>query len=416
MESLTRTIRLHRAQRAFRRSSALYRGFVGGRGAGKSWVGAYDLIRRARRGRTYLVGSPTGVLMGDTTFPTFKKIALDLGVWGSARLTPYPNVELTTGATVRFRTADDPEKMRGPNLSGVWLDEASLMHRDAYGICIAALREEGEQGWLSATFTPKGRLHWTYPTFAEGRPNTELFRAATRANPFLPPGFHATLAEQYDDQSARQELDGLFVDVEGAEWPSTYFDGPGFWVRDEDWPALDQFAVRTAFLDPSKGADAKLSDWQALVLHGRTADGTEYVEADLARRPITAPRAPDGTPMGDGMVESALARAKAFRVHGLGVESNQFQVLLKVPLEIEAKRLGYDMPLYLVDNRDPKPLRIRRLGPALAQRKMRFRDNRGTRLLVEQLRAFPDPGAHDDGPDAAEGARRLSISLFNGEA
>ena len=118
METTVRRVKLHRAQAEFRRSRSLYRAFVGGRGAGKSWCGAYDLLRRARPGRTYLVGSPTGVLMGDTTFPTFKALAQDFGVWGSVRLSPYPTATILLDggeAEVRFRTAEDPERMRGPN-------------------------------------------------------------------------------------------------------------------------------------------------------------------------------------------------------------------------------------------------------------------------------------------------------------
>jgi hypothetical protein len=211
----TQTIRLHRAQAKFRRSKATYRGFVGGRSAGKSWVGAYDLIRRAKRGRTYLVASPTGVLLGDTTFPTFKQIAQELGVWGGVKLTPYPNAYLTTGATIRFRTAEDPERLRGPNLSGAWLDEGSLMAKAVFDITIACLREQGEQGWLSATFTPKGVAHWTYQVFGKFplRPNTELFHARTCDNPFNPPAFYETLKEQYESGFAEQELEGRFVDA-----------------------------------------------------------------------------------------------------------------------------------------------------------------------------------------------------------
>ena len=52
------------------------------------------------------------------------------------------------------------------------MDEASLMDYDAFTIAIGRLREAGEQGWLSATFTPKGRQHWTCETFATGRPDT----------------------------------------------------------------------------------------------------------------------------------------------------------------------------------------------------------------------------------------------------
>ncbi len=225
-------VRLSRKQKSFRESNVLYRGFVGGRGAGKSWVGAYDLIRRSRPRRTYLVGSPTGVLLADTTFPTFEDIARRLGRWpgrSGIRLSPYPTVRLTTGATVRFRSAEDPEKMRGPNLTGVWLDEASLMHHDTFKICIAALREAGEQGWLSATFTPKGLLHWTYDTFGNARENTAYFHAATKENPFNPANFQQTLETQYggaDTAFARQELGGEFLDDEDG-WQVI----PAAWVR-----------------------------------------------------------------------------------------------------------------------------------------------------------------------------------------
>jgi hypothetical protein len=195
-----------------------------------------------------------------------------------------------------------------------------------------------------------------------------------------------------------------------TEWPDSVFSRPGFWF--DEWPPLDQLVVRTAALDPSKGSDAKNSDWQALVLHGRTRDGVEYVEADLARRPIVAARSSDGTPLSEGMVEAIVDKVKQFRPHGFAVEANQFQFLLRIPFETEAKRQQCELPLCLVQNHDPKVLRIRRLGTALSQGKIRFRTTPGTRLLVDQLRQFPT-GAYDDGPDALEMARRLSVELWN---
>jgi hypothetical protein len=196
-----------------------------------------------------------------------------------------------------------------------------------------------------------------------------------------------------------------------GEWPPSYFDWPGFWF--EDWPPLEELVVRSAALDPSKGADAKLGDYQALVLHGRDRFGMEYVEADLGIRPMTAPRTPDGTAVGEGMVEFAVERAVEFKPHGFGLETNQFQLLLKHPFLREAEARGYELPLYEINNHDPKLLRIRRLGVPLSQRKIRFRNTAGTRLLVGQLRSFPDPNFNDDGPDALEMARRLSIELYN---
>jgi PBSX family phage terminase large subunit len=177
---------------------ALFRAFVGGIGSGKSWAGSYDLIKRARPGRTYLVAAPTYGMLLDATFRSFEGLARQLGVAlpdGIKRSAP-PSIQLGTGAEVLFRSADDPERLRGPNLSGVWMDEASLMGVDAFNVLIGRLRRGGEQGWLTATFTPKGRLHWTYHTFATGRPDTAIFYARTAENPFLPPRFYDTVRRQ----------------------------------------------------------------------------------------------------------------------------------------------------------------------------------------------------------------------------
>lgn len=195
--ALRKTVRMHQAQHDFCRSSAIYRGFVGGRGSGKSWSISYDMIRRAKRGRLYMMASPTYTILRDTDLRAFISLARELGVLGEVKSSP-PSVKLTTGAEILFRSADDPERLRGPNLSGVTLNEASLMPRDAYEICIASLREGGEQGWLTAGFTPKGRTHWTYEVFGgdKPKPDTAIFHARTKDNPFVPPSFQKTIEQQ----------------------------------------------------------------------------------------------------------------------------------------------------------------------------------------------------------------------------
>ena len=67
-------------------------------------------------------------------------------------------------------------------------------------------------------------------------------------------------------------------------------------------------------------------------------------------------------------------------------------------------------------NHVSKPVRIRRLGPYLSSRRLRFKSaSPGTRLLVEQLQTFP-LSDHDDGPDALEMALRLAAELLHGRA
>lgn len=194
-----------------------------------------------------------------------------------------------------------------------------------------------------------------------------------------------------------------------TEWPDEHFGWPGFWF--DDWPA--NLNLKVMSLDPSKGIGSKAGDYQALILWGRTPDGTEWIEADMGKRPMVAARSPDGIALTEGMVENAVERYQGFAPEGLAVETNTFQQLLVLPIRAEARRRNIEVRIYEVDNTVNKNVRIRRLGEPLSQRRMRFRRTPGTRILVEQLKQFP-AADHDDGPDGLEMVRRTAVSLWNG--
>jgi len=132
------------------------------------------------------------------------------------------------------------------------------------------------------------------------------------------------------------------------------------------------------------------------------ADGTLYIEADLARRP---------TPQ---IVLDAVQLARRFQPDALGVEANQFKDLLGADITAALVREGLiGTAACSITNTVNKLVRIRRLGPLLAARRLRFKTNSpGTRLLVEQLREFPIAD-HDDGPDALEMALRLAETFLH---
>jgi len=223
---------LHAAQARFLESKEPFRGYVGGIGSGKSFVGAYDIIKRAKPGRLYMVIAPTYTLLGDATLRSFLLVAAGTATLKGDFQRGNMRAVLNNGAEVLFRSADNPERLRGPNLSGIWLDEASQMAQDVFDVGIGRLRQAGEQGWLSATFTPKGKTHWTYKTFGPdpytGLPQRDTFlvHSKTKDNPFLPPNFDDTLRGKYAPVLARQELGGEFMDPVGAmfqkEWARYY--------------------------------------------------------------------------------------------------------------------------------------------------------------------------------------------------
>ena len=193
-----------------------------------------------------------------------------------------------------------------------------------------------------------------------------------------------------------REKQGSPFDPSLCEWPEDYFDDP-LWF--DEWPGNLQ--VRVITLDPSKGRDARRGDYSAYVTLGVGQDGVLYVEADLARR---------ATPQ---IVADGVELVRQFRPDAFGVEANQFQELLgeHFVAEFQKQKLTQVRP-WLIDNQVNKRVRIRRLGPLLAGKRMRFKaSSPGTKQLVEQLKEFPI-GDHDDGPDALEMAVRLAADML----
>jgi predicted phage terminase large subunit-like protein len=179
-----------------------------------------------------------------------------------------------------------------------------------------------------------------------------------------------------------------------AEWPDSFF-GPSIWFN--EWP--DRWICKVVALDPSKGTDSKFGDYSAFAKI-MVAGGKVYVDADLAIRHTSV------------ITDTAVEIQKTFQPDWFGIEVNQFQQLLAEDIELRAQERSIVMPLYTLDNRVKKEVRIRRLTPLLSQGKIRFKGGSpGARLLVEQLRDFPNSD-HDDGPDALEMAVRLAGELL----
>ncbi len=382
MSETSVTIPLHRIQAAFHHSAALYRGFVGGRGAGKSWIGGYDLIRRAKRNRLYGVYAPSYTMLKDTSFRTFTSLAARLQFLADVNNSNL-RARLGNGAEVLFRSMDDPEQARGPNLSGAWLDEASLMPKAAYEIVIASLRESGDMGWLSATFTPKGRAHWTYEVFGQGGPNTALFTARTRDNPFLPADFYDAVRGQYAGPLAAQELEGQFVDIEDGlakrEWFPVVDAAPAQARKARHW----DFAATTQ----SAGNDP---DYTVGTLLAEAAGIWHVVDVVRVR-------------VGPGAVEAAVRQTAALD----GVE-------VSISMEQEPGSSGKLFTSAMIKALAGYPVRavpatgdkVARAMPWLAQAEAgNVRLVRGPWCAdwLDEVCAFPS-GAHDDQVDSFSGA------------
>lgn len=319
--------------------------------------------------------APTYGMLKDASFRSFMELAEQMHFIRNVNRSDL-RVTLGNGAEVLFRSADEPERLRGPNLSGVWLDEASVMQEDAYSIVIACLREGGEQGFLSATFTPKGKQHWTYKVFAADSPDVELFHARTLDNPFLPEEFHSALAAQYTSHMSQQELEGRFIEnVEGALWRLDWIDR----TRVKAAPDLTRVVVA---IDPA-GTHKPGSDRTGIAVAGKGVDGDWYVLHGFGYK--LSPQ---------GWATKAIDLYEQYKADRIIAERNNGGEMVEATI----RGVGRSVPLRTITASRGKAVRAEPIAALYEAGRVH---HVGTHAQLEdEMCAFPVANEHDDMVDA----------------
>jgi predicted phage terminase large subunit-like protein len=146
--------------------------------------------------------------------------------------------------------------------------------------------------------------------------------------------------------------------------------------------------------DPSMGKAGAAHDDTAIVtlLYDSRSKIHYVLDADIRkRRP-------------DDIVEAIIALHAIRRYSAFGVETVQFQEMLKDELVRRAADRGRSLSVKGITHSSDKVGRIQALEALISAGKIRF--SRRHQTLIEQLRRFPH-AAHDDGPDALEMAVKM---------
>jgi phage terminase large subunit-like protein len=288
---------------------------LGGRGSGKTWLGAGWAVEQALDGRRMaLVGA---------SLDQIREVMIE-GPSGIRALSPAnfrPRYEKArrrivwrNGALAYCFSAENPDSLRGPQFEVAWADEFCAWPRPAE--TLAMLRfglRLGDDPRLLVSTTPRPiaalRALLKEPGMVESRLPT-----VTNAHN-LSPGFLTHLESLYGGtRLAAQELEGLVVEGEGALWRAEDLAR----CRGARPPRLDRIVVA---VDPpaTAGGDAcgivaagRLGD-RAFVLadetvQGLTPRGWALRAVDLARELGAAAIVAEGNQGGD-MVRSVLAGA-----------------------------------------------------------------------------------------------------------
>jgi phage terminase large subunit-like protein len=290
---------------------------LGGRGSGKTWVGAGWLVEQALRGGRFALLGPSlhdvqeVMIEGPSGLRAQSPKSLKFRYEKSRR-----RVVWNTGAEAHVFSAEDPDSLRGPQFHGAWADEFCAWRRP--GEVLAMLRfglRLGEDPRLVVTTTPRP-IRALRQLRAEVSTVDTVLPTATNAHNLAPAFLDSLNAIYGGTRLAAQELDGLIVDGEGALWRAEDLAR----CRGARPPRFDKVVVA---VDPPASAtgDAcgivvagRLGD-RAFVLADRTVSGQSPL--GWARKAVTAAENFDADAIvaeanqGGEMVRGLLAQAQA---------------------------------------------------------------------------------------------------------
>jgi PBSX family phage terminase large subunit len=241
--------------------------YIGGIGSGKTFAGAVKVLPRLKKPGYGMIAAPTFPMLRDSTRRSMMATLDDAGI--EYVLNKSENIIKTaTGHDIIFRSLENEETIRGPNLEWAWIDEAAMVSANAWKIVKGRVREGNHpQAWI--TTTPKGR-NWIWQEWvAEPQPGHALYRTKTTDNKHLPDDFAPTLG--YTGAFAQQEIEGEFVSFDGLIYP--------MFNRETSIRTVDCTGWRTIL-----GGDIGARNPTALLTIRRAGDGRTHIERERYQR------------------------------------------------------------------------------------------------------------------------------------
>ncbi len=212
----------HEKQKLFHDSTARIRAIVSGIRGGKTFAGTMESIKVSINGRGNFkapnvgcVIAPTYPMLRDIILPIFNQKCPDV------LIEQFHHTDMVcqfkNGSKILFRSAEDPNKLRGLDLHWFWLDEPRDMKADIYDVILGRIAQKAGCGWL--TTTTKG-FDWVHgkilkPFWDQTDPDIEVIQFTSYQNPHFPKEEIERLKKQYTEDFFNQEIMAQVVKIEG---------------------------------------------------------------------------------------------------------------------------------------------------------------------------------------------------------
>ena len=355
---------------------------MAGRGWGKTRTGAEDIAHYALWNPDVRIGviAPTYADARDTCVE---------GESGLLRVIPPACIEkwnrsmgemwLVNGSRIKLFSADQPERLRGPQHHRVWCDELGAWNgREAFDQLWFGLRL-GNDPRVIITTTPRN-TEMLRDLFRRQNDDVLLTHGRTSDNTenFSPHILKQLEARYGGTRLGRQELDAeLLEDTDGALWNRAQIDQ----VRVASVPELRRVIVA---IDPAMSSHAG-SDETGIIAAARGSDGLLYVLSDWSGR--YAP---------DAWAERAIMLYNDMRAQMIVAEVNAGGDLVEKILRQKAPKVLFK-PVRALRNKVERALPV-----AALYEQGRVRHVGALSLLEDQMCRFTADGKMEKSPDRVD--------------
>lgn len=308
--------------------------------------------------------------------------------------------EFPNGSLLEYKTADNPQTLRGAGLDILWIDEAAFIpNSEAWNVVRPALTDKS--GSIFTTTTPHGK-NWFYNTFftdiALKHPSRGSVEYWSIQNPYFPKEEWEQAKVDFHPLLFKQEFMASFDSMAGIElqgdWLHYYelSDLP----RQKDNPSKYDL---TTFLgvDPAISLREEADRFAMILLGVHQATGDAYLLEEFASR-LTFPE----------QIEKVMDWVVKYRPSLVGIESNAYQAALEQQLRT-MPGLASIIP---VMSKGKKEERILRMAPIFRTGRIKLR-----KTHIEFINEWIDydsslKNSNDDVLDATDIALGLAGTLF----
>lgn len=216
MQILEKKIRLSEPQSKVISAEKPIISFIGGTGAGKTFIGANWSRDKAGVMGDGLIAAPSYKMLNRSTLPKFLEMIEGTTLEGEMKWVKM-EYHCSNGAVIYFGSADKPLTLDGPHVYWAWIDEAGITNISTFHVVLSRVGQKNGQLLITTTPNLIKTKNWIYHELYEKRHEDyiDYIHSISIDNPVYSKEFFERMKKVLDNRTFAIRHLGKFIRSQG---------------------------------------------------------------------------------------------------------------------------------------------------------------------------------------------------------